>query len=310
MVAASAPGKLILFGEHAVVFGEPALSVAIDLRTRVDAASAQTATVNGRPLTRQEFPYLEAGIRHHGFPDPLSITISSSIPKAAGMGSSAALTVSLLACLQALRGSMNMESIARTGFEVELDVQGRASPIDTTTSTQGGGILLLKERSDGFLWRIERGDRAWNLHSCSLPEMILVVGNTGIEAPTGPLVAGVQKLAEARAEARKAIGRIGRITLEGLSALSSGDLELAGRLMEENHVLLNSLGVGHPLLDDFVEASRPYSYGAKLTGAGGGGSMICLTDRPEPVVRAIEDRGGRAFIVSTESRGVAVDEQG
>ncbi len=309
MVFASAPGKLILFGEHAVVFGEPALSVAVNLRTRLETSPSEKTTVNGRPLERGDFPYLDAGIRRSGFGRPLSMLIDSHIPEASGMGSSAAVTVALLASLQALQGSFDKESIARIGFEVEHEVQGRASPVDTTTATQGGGILLLKERGENFLWRIEKGESVWNLHACSLPELTLVVGSTGIEAATGPLVARVKALAKGKEKARAAIRRIGEITLEGLASLKRGDFSLVGNLMRENHALLNALGVGHPMLDAFVDAALPHSYGAKLTGAGGGGSMIALTDNAQRVVEAIQGRGGRAFVVTAEPRGVVVGDE-
>ncbi len=137
----------------------------------------------------------------------------------------------------------------------------------------------------------------------------MVVGSTGIEAATGPLVARVRALANRQEKARAAIGRIGEITLEGLQALRRADLSLVGDLMRENHALLNALGVGHPMLDAFVAAALPHSYGAKLTGAGGGGSMIALTDNAQRVVDAIQNRGGRAFVVATEPRGVLVGDE-
>jgi mevalonate kinase len=307
VVVASAPGKLILFGEHAVVFGEPALSVAIDLRTTVEVSPANRDEVNGAPLDGERYPYLEAALRRASPATPVALRVASDIPEASGMGSSAAVTVSLLASLQALTGGIDRETIARWGFEVEHEVQGRASPIDTTTATQGGGILLLKERGQNFLWRIEKGGSQWYLHSCELPPMTLVVGSTGIQAATGPLVARVRELYRREESARRAIHRIGEISLEGVKALTKGDMDTAGQLMKENHALLNSLQVGHPLLDSFVEASLPHSYGAKLTGAGGGGSMIALTDRPGRVKEAIETRGGQAFIVRTEPRGVLIE---
>lgn len=306
MVAASAPGKLILFGEHAVVFGEPALAVAIHLRTAVEATPDRTTRVNGDPLSADRHPYLEAALRKEVPDRPLSLTVRSEIPTASGMGSSAAVTTSLLACLHGLRGELHRPTLARQAFEVEYEVQGRASPIDTTTATQGGGVLLLPEEGEGFLWRIERGESRWSLHRCDLPRMTLVVGSTGIQAATGPLVEGVRRLCEREAEARAAVRRIGEISLEGREALASGDLTTAGALMGENHALLNDLGVGHPLLDAFVEASLPHAYGAKLTGAGGGGSMIALTGEPERVKEAIEARGGEAFVVRTEARGVSL----
>ena len=245
MVAASAPGKLILYGEHAVVFGEPALSVAISRRTRVVARSAGRNQVNGHPLEEERYRYVAEGLRVMKVGDPLSLTTQSDIPMASGMGSSAAVTVALLACLQGMRGSLRKEEIARMGFEVEHAVQGRASPIDTTTATHGGGILLLKERGEDFLWDIEKGPTRWNLHSAPLPDMTFVVGSTGIEAATGPLVAQVRRRVEAKEKARDAVQRIGEITLEGVEALRGDELERGGELMLENHRLLNALGVGH-----------------------------------------------------------------
>ncbi|MFQ5552194.1 MAG: mevalonate kinase [Thermoplasmata archaeon] len=309
MVAASAPGKLILYGEHAVVFGEPALSVAISRRTRVEAETAARTEVNGHPLEEGRYPYLAEALRAVNHDEAVSITTQSDVPMAAGMGSSAAVTVGLLACLQGRGGPLEEEEIARTGFAVEHAVQGRASPIDTTTATHGGGILLLKDREANFLWEIERGETRWNLHSTPLPEMTFVVGSTGIEAATGPLVAQVQRRVAAQREARRAIQRIGEIALEGVEALREGNLEHGGGLMLENHRLLNALGVGHIALDKLVAATVPLSFGAKLTGAGGGGSMIALTNDPLGVSTAITKAGGRAFVVSTVPTGVQLELQ-
>ncbi len=307
MVAASAPGKLILYGEHAVVFGEPALSVAISKRTRVETHSGGRTEVNGHPLQEGRYPYVAEALRATKRSEPLSVTTESDIPMAAGMGSSAAVTVGLLACLQAARGRLQEEEIARMGFEVEHAVQGRASPIDTTTATHGGGILLLKQREENFLWRIEKGATHWNLHGSPLPEMTFVVGTTGIEAATGPLVAQVKRRVETQPGSRKAVERIGEIALEGVKALRRGNLERGGELMLENHRLLNTLGVGHVALDKLVEASMPLSFGAKLTGAGGGGSMIALTNDPLGVTQALKRAGGSAFTVSTVPTGVQLE---
>lgn len=304
MVAASAPGKLILFGEHAVVFGEPALSVAVSRRTAVHCRPGERATVNDEPLDPGRHPYLAVALRWGDPTRPLALEIESDIPVASGMGSSAAVTVALLACLGNPRGPLDRETLARGGFEVEHEVQGRASPIDTTTVTEGGGILLLPEPEEGLLWTIRRDDRVWHLHRCDLPPLTLVVGSTGIEAATGPLVASVQARVDRDPSAREAVARIGAIALEGREALVHGDVARAGALMAENHALLNGLGVGHPLLDKLVEACRPHAYGAKLTGAGGGGSMIALTDEPRRVTAAIQAAGGTPYMVSTEPRGV------
>src|SRR5206468_1794106 len=93
----------------------------------------------------------------------------------------------------------------------------------------------------------------------------------GISAATGPLVANVKERVEHDRKAADAVREIGRITLDGMEALRRNDLAAAGRLMDRNHALLTGLGVGHPMLDRLVQAARKTSYGAKLTGAGGGG---------------------------------------
>ncbi|MFQ5883969.1 MAG: mevalonate kinase, partial [Thermoplasmata archaeon] len=180
--------------------------------------------------------------------------------------------------------------------------------IDTTTSTEGHAVYLAKEKDKGFLWMIEKGDKKWFLHARDIPRMKIVVGNTGIKARTGPLVENVRKLVERDDSAKEAVREIGNITLEGVDALRNENFDKVGKLMNRNHKLLGSLGVGHRLLDKYVEAALPLSYGAKLTGAGGGGSMIAITDHPEEVSERIAELGGRSFIVETEDRGVIVDE--
>jgi mevalonate kinase len=194
--------------------------------------------------------------------------------------------------------------IAREAFEVEHNVQGRASPIDTSTATAGGGVLVRREAADDLLWSIQRDTRRWFLHRCPLPPLTFVVGHTGIGAATGPLVAKVKERVDASDEAAGIVREIGQITLDGLAALQRKDFQEAGRLMDRNHDLLNALGVGHPLLDKLVGKAREQSYGAKLTGAGGGGSMFALTDEPERVAQIIREAGGRAFLVQTDPQGI------
>ena len=306
MVACSAPGKIILFGEHAVVFGEPALAVAIDLRTTVRAVPANAWSVNGASLGDPHYKYVRIAVERSGTIGPLSMTIQSAIPEGSGMGSSAAVTVASLGALHTTAHRIEPERVASEAFDVEHNVQGRASPIDTSTSAHGHAVLVLKRKADGFLWQLQRGDRHWFLHHRDVPKMTFVVGHTGIEAATGPLVAKVKEYADRSAEARRMIAEIGQITLDGADAIRRKDWEKVGRLMDRNHELLNSLGVGHEFLDRLVAAARPLSYGAKLTGAGGGGSMIALTDKADEVSAAIEATGGRAFKVVTGQPGLEV----
>ena len=305
MMAASAPGKLILFGEHAVVFGEPALSTAINLRAEVYARPHTEWLVDGASLEESRFRYVKAAVAKAKPDGPLWIEIRSMVPSGAGLGSSAAVTVATLGALHGLQGSIEAPAIAREAFEVEHEVQGRASPIDTSTASAGGGILVLRQPRDGLLWSIERDKRKWFVHRTALPPLDLVIGNTGISAATGPLVAKVKDRVDRDPLAAEAIRQIGEITLDGVRALQRKDLVAAGKLMDRNHTILTDLGVGHPSLDRLVEAARPSSYGAKLTGAGGGGSIVALTDRPSVTAEAIRAAGGKAFIVQSDSLGVA-----
>ncbi len=303
-MAASAPGKLILFGEHAVVFGEPALSTAINLRTEVFVRPSPSWQVDGGSLDEPKYRYVNTALRRAGQAEPLWIEIRSMIPTGAGLGSSAAVTVASLGAVRALQDRFDPLAIARDAFEVEHDVQGRASPIDTSTATAGGGVLVRPGEGEDLLWTIRKDTRRWSLHRCGLPDLTFVVGNTGISAATGPLVAGVKERVDGSREAADRVREIGRITLDGLDALQKKDWVAAGRLMDRDHALLNALGVGHPLLEKLVQAARPSSYGAKLTGAGGGGSMFALTDAPEKTAAAIRAAGGKAYLVRTDPVGV------
>jgi mevalonate kinase len=304
MSVASAPGKVILLGEHAVVFGRPAIALSIDLRLRCSVRPSSASTMNGQPMDDRAGPYLAAVLREHGPEGPVAVDIASSLPSGSGLGSSAAVTVASLGAIAAARGGIVPEDIARKAFDIESVVQGRASPIDTSISAHGGGIFISSVRGPGLLWEIARDTRRWFIHDCRVPDMTLVVGFTGNKAPTGPLVAKVRRYAERSGFARQIIDEIGDVTLDGLDRMRAGDLEALGRLMSRDHSLLTILGVSTPALQRLVDASLPYSYGAKLTGAGGGGSMIALTDRPEKVAEAIRGRGGMPYIVRTGVDGV------
>jgi len=117
-------------------------------------------------------------------------------------------------------------------------------------------------------------------------------------------VANVKERVDRDPKAREAVREIGRITLEGVQALRRHDFARAGQLMDRNHAILTDLGVGHPMLDRLVSAARATSYGAKLTGAGGGGSMVALSERPQETAAAIRAAGGKAFIVRSDPAGV------
>ncbi|QLH75739.1 MAG: mevalonate kinase [Methanomassiliicoccales archaeon] len=307
MVTASAPGKVILLGEHAVVFGQTAISVAVDLRLRCKVQVSDNYSLNGHLLSQRPHPYICQAIRLHWNGKPLEITTDSDFPSGSGLGSSAAVTTAFLASIRHLKGiEPNEEWVARNAFEIESLAQGRASPIDTSTSAHGEAIIIDSKRRENLLWHIARDTREWYIHHCQAPGLTLVIGFTGISAPTGPLVAKVKRYVDKSTFAREIISEIGDIAREGIDRLRKNDKEGLGRLMLRDHKLLAILGVSCKELDKLVNAVLPFSYGAKLTGAGGGGSMIALTDSPDQVVTIIKEKGGTPFIVRTGVPGARI----
>ena len=300
---ASAPGKVILFGEHAVVFGEPAIAAALNLRTAVLAEDSASKMLNGIPLHRESNPYPYFALELTGS-GPMNLTVNSDIPPGAGLGSSAALTV---ATVGSLRPEYGPERVATMAFEVELMAQGRASPIDTSTATHGGAVFVDRKAGTGLLWTIRRGDVTWHIHHTEVPPLNLVIGFTGRGAATGPLVENVRRLHSRFETAREAVAEIGAVTVEARKRMREGDVVGIGELMDRNQRLLSMLGVSSDEIASLIDAVRPYSYGAKLTGAGGGGSVISLTDRPEKVAEAIRKKGFIPYICSIGGEGLRLD---
>ena len=306
-VTSSAPGKLIVMGEHAVVYGKPAVAIAIDKRMRCTLSASSETTLNGRPFDPEKHPYLTSMIKRSS--TPVRIDTESAIPPGSGLGSSAALCVAFLKALYELNSSgAGEKEIAEDAFRTEYEVQGRASPIDTSASTHGGGIAVNGPEGTGeHLWDIGMNGSSWSVRDIRIPDMTIVVGYTGIHAPTGPLVEKVRRYKQKCRFADEIIDEIGQMTEEGINALKNRDLVRLGKLMTDDHKLLSILGVSCSELNKLVDASARYSYGAKLTGAGGGGSMIALTDRPDKVCETITLHGGTPFVVRTGVPGAVVE---
>ncbi len=306
---ASAPAKVILFGEHAVVYGEPAIAVAINLRTFVEVFPGREFLINGYPMREKYHAYIKNAIQLCWNGEPLEILTRSDIPSASGMGSSASISVAMVAALLAMKGKVSEDAVAKLGFEVEYITQGRASPIDTSTVTHGKGILVDRTRRDNFLWEIKKGDVVWNIHHIEVPRLRLVVGFSGIKASTAEMVARVRRFYQWNSFARDVIREIGRITLEAVSALEDEDYVKIGELMKKNNKLLTILGVSHPVLKKMIEVASRHSYGAKITGAGGGGSIVALTDEQDEVVNALQSLGVEAYKVEISPEGYRVENQ-
>ncbi|GAD52293.1 mevalonate kinase [Halarchaeum acidiphilum MH1-52-1] len=300
----SAPGKVYLFGEHAVVYGEPAVPCAIerratvrveerdDGRLRVSAAdlsldgfTVEYGADDGVPnvdvptaLVEAAMGYVDAAVASArdaaDRPDAgFDVTIESDIPLGAGLGSSAAVVVAGVdAAARELGVELAPETVAERAYEVEKAVQsGEASRADTFCSAMGGAV------------RVEGSD----CRTLDAPDLPFVVGYDGTSHDTGDLVAGVRALREQYDFARDTVESIGDLVRRGEDALREGDVEELGRLMDVDHGLLAALGVSARSLDEMVWAARDGgAAGAKLTGAGGGGCIVAL-DRDDGAETAL-----------------------
>ncbi|HLB69747.1 MAG: mevalonate kinase [Candidatus Methanoperedens sp.] len=295
MATCSAPGKIYLFGEHAVVYGESAIACAVELRTRVCAKRSDSVRISSDIGTTgidfEIHPYVSKVIEKLGSMK-VSVEISSDLPVGSGLGSSAAVTIATLAAINIEFGlGYDHEEIARMGHEIEKEVQGAASPTDTFVSTFGGVVQIPSRKR------------------LSMVECGVVIGNTNKGATpkkTAKLVKHVAMLRDEYPDVIDPIIRtIGSFAERGELLVRDRDYISLGRLMNVNHGLLDALGVGTSELSSLVYAARNTgAFGAKITGAGGGGCMVALTDSPDRVASAIEAAGGQAIVTAFTKEGV------
>ncbi len=307
MIVSISPGKAILLGEHGVVYGKPCISVAISLKVAVNIEESQEFYVNNEPLNEKKHTYMKKAIERIWNGKPISITIFSQIPSASGLGSSSAITTACVACLLAMKGEFSIEEVAKKSFEIEYEVQNGGSPNDTSVCTYGNAILTWGKKLSGYLWEISKGDKKWYIYPVKTPDIKFVIGHTGTKSKTPLLIKKIKKFVEYSSFGKELINEMEKFVIEGKKALENRDFVKLGEIMNENHKILHTLGTSSKEIEKLINASlKAGAYGAKVTGAGGGGSIIAISDNPEKVANAIEKRKGRAYIVSIAKEGVKI----
>jgi mevalonate kinase len=285
----TAPAKIILFGEHTVVYGYPAVAVPF---TALAATADSTAAPAGNGLTikahdtGEEF-HLVAGEETFGGPMLFAIQLAlaefkaevpdavidlrSTIPIGGGLGSGAAITTALIRELAVLVGAqVDNETLNRLVYETEKLYHGNPSGIDNTTIVFNRPVYFVRGQAPVPLQLTK--------------PLVLVVADSGVQGSTREAVA-TEPMFE----------RIGVIVNQARAALEKGDYPALGPLMVENHGLLRSLTVSGPQLDTLVTAALDAgAFGAKLSGGGRGGNVIALTEPDTAAQIAASFRGAGA----------------
>ena len=299
----SGNGKIILLGEHAVVYGRHALAAPVDIAMLavIDEGKSDIEilipqwNVSERMLHGAEprntlEQSLQLILRELGLESKaLRIHLRSGVPRAMGLGGAAALAVAVIRALDdRFELGLTDEQVNNLAYRSEQHAHGRASGIDNSVATYGRPILF-RRGADGPVIRDVVVGRNTSV----------VVGLSRHEGLTAAMVA---RVATARGSTPKAYERLfdemDVLTLQGTSELERGNLEDLGRCMNLCHGLLNALQVSTHELEELVEIARHHgALGAKLTGAGGGGAVIALApDDPERIVQAMRAARYRAFI--------------
>lgn len=324
---ASAPAKVILFGEHFVVYGSPAILAAINKRVSVDARTMihdenkivirSDIGVAGEYHNNGEFNALEGGSKAKSVLDPLygairqvllmnnkknigiEIGISSTVPPGIGLGSSAASCVATVAAVDSLfQRNPSRQRVCELAIESERLIHKRTSGADCYISTFGG-LMQYYGKSKSFK----------NIDTNK--SLSLVVASTGIKHSTSDLVAGVKRFKDKNRILFESLSKqASDICLQACTAIESGKYDKVGELMKENQILLEQIGISHHKAHEIIDiCSKAGAIGAKITGAGGGGAVIALAASKQEstkIASHIKAAGYQSFEVEIDYNGLYV----
>ncbi len=318
--SASAPAKVILFGEHAVNRGQMGIAAGVGLFARcsltrdgatfrfhgaglqqdvsradllalrrdVDAWRETSNFEAIRRLARADFfapqKYIIAHAYGDDLPPGLEARFESEIPPSSGLGSGGAAFAALAGALAQLRGEANPRTIGEWAWLGDVIAHGGvASALDSQTSLLAGVIRYTRE--------------GWGERIPYDPSLALVVAHTGVGARTSEINTRVREWLAEDASRMRYFDMIGVLARDAQAALAGGDWPLVGKLMNMNQLVLEKIGVSCPELETLIIAALTAgAFGAKLSGSGGGGIMVALVsdETRDPVARALRAAGAGA----------------
>ncbi len=308
-IASSAPGKAILFGEHAVVYGRPAIAIPVN---QIQATAVAQPDLQGRSGDVWiDAPDIQLNAAYRDLPsdNPLAlatrltlqalgaaqtpacrIRITSTIPIASGLGSGAAISIAYIRTLSNFLGSpLSDETVSALAYEVEKIYHGTPSGIDNTVITYVQPVLFVR----GQPIEILNVAKSFNL----------VIADTGVKSPTAVSVGDVRSAwLKDPSRYEDIFDAIGEIVRAARLKIEQGDIQAIGPLMDRNQALLANIGVSSPELEQLIQAAREAgAWGAKLSGGGRGGNLIALVDqaRIENVTRALLASGATHVLANT-----------
>lgn len=320
--SASAPGKIILFGEHFVVYDKPAILASLNRRIYVEAIRKhyginKEIVINNELFGNKSYPIsiisnlkeqkimsdeyypilfiIKKIFNENKYKEGLEFTFKSDIPYGMGLGSSAAAAVATVAALSKIfNKKVEDKKILKLAIEAEKLVHKNSSGADCIISAQGGLIFFQKHT------RFKK--------VAPKKELSFILINTGIRHSTGQLVNIVKKYQQQNPREFVDLCKTSEeITKRAARALEDGDNIMVGELMTENQRLLHKIGVSNEIIDRIINLCSGYgALGSKITGAGGGGCILVLTEQEnrENFISKIRKEGLKCISVTLESKGL------
>ena len=306
---ASAPGKVILFGEHFVVYGVKAILCSINKRVTVTAEkiSDKKIVINSEignlilepnksisEINSPLKPFYYLGNKVIKNQDTgIQIKIDSEIPLGVGLGSSSACCVAGAAAIFKLFGDISKEEILELAIEAERTIFENTSGADCTVCTYGGIIEYGKKQ--GFK-KIE-----------DEPNFQLVIANSNIEHSTESMVSEVKAFTiKNKEEFSKLLNQELELVEDVLKLLKENNTIELGEKINQNQEYLETIGISNNQLREMIEIGQKTSFGAKITGSGGGGCIFAITDESnlEDTLKEFKDNNFECFSVEIDFKGL------